>query len=129
MNILLSLAVSVLLSASAAPTNPVIAQFIEESKAEIANAGAAAQGADVLYEESFLGPAVVMVQPIPVPKDQLSQLPTGEIKKSLIQEMKSDASSKEFLEVLGQEKINFILRFVTSDGGNLDVICTSADFK
>lgn len=129
MNILLSLAVSVLLSASAAPTNPVIAQFIEESKAEIANAGAAAQGADVLYEESFLGPAVVMVQPIPVTKDQLSQLPTGEIKKSLIQEMKSDASSKEFLEALGQEKINFIVRFVTSDGGNLDVICTSADFK
>lgn len=129
MNILLSLAVSVLLSASAAPTNPVIVQFIEESKAEIAKAGAAAQGADVLYEESFLGPAIVMVQPLPVTKDQLSQLPTSEIKKSLIQEMKSDASSKEFLEVLGEEKINFILRFVTADGGNMDVICTSADFK
>lgn len=126
MNFLLSLVVALMMGASTAPTNPVIAEFIEKSQAEIGNT----PGAGIAYEETFFGPAVVISQMVPgATKDMLSQLPVDEVKKELIKGMSADKEAKELIQAMKADKVNLIMRMTTQDGGNLDIIVTPGEFK
>ena len=126
MNFLLSLVVTLMMGASTAPTNPVIAEFIEKSQTE-----AAQSGLNVAYEESLFGPAIVIGQTLPaqITKDMLSQVPTDMFKAELLKNFSADPETKELIKAMKAEKVNLILRMLTTDGGNMDIIITPNELK
>ncbi len=122
MNVILSLIVSVLLGASATPTNPVIAEFIKVSNEQTAQTGMSAS-----FENTIFGDAVVVSQPIPIDSSMFPQIPTDDLKAAFIKELKSDKDAELFLKVLKESNTNLIVRLVANDGNSYDMMVTSAD--
>lgn len=119
MNFLVSIALSIFMAASATPTNPVIINFIEEGAVEAQKAG---MDNPISYEETFLGPAVVITQEVPAPSAQIREIPANMVKPDLIKEMKGDSESRQLIEALKETKTLFIIRMMGNDGQSVDFI-------
>ena len=119
MNLLLSLALSLFMSAAATPSNPDIQEANKEAGMEL-----------VTYEETPFGNAVVFIVNIPgASAADLQAMPTDAMKQEFVQGLKSDSDSAEFINALVEEKTNIIMRLVSEDGGSLELFATPADLK
>lgn len=126
MNFIVSLALAAFMASASTPTNPVLQGFLQEVATEAEKAGIANPCS---YEETFLGPAIIMTQEVPVTGDQLDQIPADMVKPQMVQELKNDPESKEFIQALIETNTLFIMRMKATDGKTVDFIITSADLK
>lgn len=113
--------------ASATPSNPVIAKFLSEAEEQAAAAGVKNP---ISFEKTLFGTdAIIVSQEVPASSADLQQVPTDMMKKQMVDEMKSDKESQDFIQALKDTNTMFILRLVGNDGGNVDIMIMPADFK
>lgn len=123
LSFLVSIVLSIFMGVAATPTNETISAFIQEANKE-------AGQELVTYEETPFGNAVVFTVNIPgVSAADLQEMPSDMMKQQFVQGLKSDGDSAEFINALVEEKTNIIMRFVSEDGGSLELFVTPADLK
>lgn len=118
MNILVSIAAAIMMSAAATPSNPVILEHVQKFQQETKQN----ENLTVSYEETLLGDAVIMALNIPINTEEMSKIPTDMIKSEFVNNLKQDAGSVELIKALKETKTNLIIRLISSDKNNIDII-------
>ncbi len=123
MNLLLSLALSLFMSAAATPSNPDIQEFIEASNTELEGQGYAT------YEETADGAAVVYVLYMDGDETALEDYPVDAFREQYVATLLEDEDTAEGIADLFEEGVSLVIRLMTSDGAYIDIPFTADDFE
>ena len=123
MNLLLSLALSLFMSAAATPSNPDIQEIIEASNTELEGQGYAT------YEETADGAAVVYVLYMDGDETALEDYPVDAFREQYVATLLEDEDTAEGIADLFEEGVSLVIRLMTSDGAYIDIPFTADDFE
>ena len=123
MNLLLSLALSLFMSAAATPSNPDIQEFIEASNTELEGQGYAT------YEETADGAAVVYVLYMDGDETALEDYPVDAFREQYVATLLEDEDTAEGIADLFEAGVSLVIRLMTSDGADIDIPFTADDFE
>ncbi len=121
MNLLLSLVLSLFMSAAATPSNPDIQEFIEASNTELEGQGYAT------YEETADGAAVVYVLYMDGDETALEDYPVDAFREQYLETLDEDTA--DALAELFEDGVSLVIRLMTSDGAYIDIPFTADDFE
>ena len=123
MNLLLSLVLSLFMSAAATPSNPDIQEFIEASNTELEGQGYAT------YEETADGAAVVYVLYMDGDETALEDYPVDAFREQYVATLLEDEDTADGIADLFEEGVSLVIRLMTSDGAYIDIPFTAEDFE
>lgn len=118
MNILSTALVSAVmaLSASLTPSDPVMAQFVEELRKECADSGV-----KVDYEMLDKTPAIIMSMPFEEPSTVFDMVPADALGQEVVKSMMGE-NGHAAGELFRSSGTKFVLRFVCSDGKTREIV-------
>lgn len=123
MNLLLSLVLSLFMSAAATPSNPLVQEFIEASNTELDGQGYAT------YEETADGAAVVYVLYMDGDETALEDDPVDAFREQYVATLLEDEDTADGIADLFEEGVSLVIRLMTSDGAYIDIPFTADDFE
>lgn len=123
MNLLLSLVLSLFMSAAATPSSPLVQEFIEASNTELDGQGYAT------YEETADGAAVVYVLYMDGDETALEDYPVDAFREQYVQTLLEAEDTADGIADLFEEGVSLVIRLMTSDGAYIDIPFTADDFE